>query len=87
MIATNWREMGHAVMLNAVVFHLPIRTSGRFPVQSAWRSLRRLGADLGLPFQQPFRYLSAMFTHVGAAAPGNPTAIDTPGFGRRAIVA
>ena len=41
MIATNWREMGHAVMLNSV--------------------------DIPL----------AMFTHVGAAAPGKPTAIDT----------
>ncbi len=43
MIATNWREMGHAVMLNAV----------------------------DIPLADP------LFTHVGAAAPGNPTAIDT----------
>ncbi len=42
--------MGHAVMLNAVDIPLAVRTSGRFPVQSVWRSFATTGADLGLPF-------------------------------------
>ena len=35
------------------------------------------GASPGLPLNNHFDISLAMFTHVGAAAPGNPTAIDT----------
>lgn len=35
------------------------------------------GADMGLSLNNHFDISLAMFTHVGAAAPGNPTAIDT----------
>jgi glucarate dehydratase-related protein len=43
MIATNWREMGHAVMLNAVDIPLADRTSGRSPARCAWRSCAMTG--------------------------------------------
>ncbi|SQD02036.1 glucarate dehydratase [Escherichia coli] len=51
MIATNWREMGHAVMLNAV--DIPLADPHFWTLSGAVRvgaALRRLGADLGLPF-------------------------------------
>ncbi|MGQ7789730.1 hypothetical protein ACULNC_11620 [Shigella flexneri] len=49
--------------------------------------MRRLGADLGLPSNDRFDISLAIFTHVGAAAPGNPSLSIPTGFGRRAIVA
>ncbi len=51
MIVTNWREMGHAVMLNAV--DIPLADPHFWTLSGAVRVaqlLRRLGANLGLPF-------------------------------------
>lgn len=46
-------------------------------MQSVWRSFATTGADPGCHSNNHFDISLAMFTHVGAAAPGNPTAIDT----------
>lgn len=46
-------------------------------MQFAWRSFATTGADPGCHSNNHFDISLAMFTHVGAAAPGNPTAIDT----------
>ncbi|MFP1557311.1 enolase C-terminal domain-like protein [Escherichia coli] len=44
MIATNWREMGHAVMLDPVVLPLADPHFGRFRCSPCGAALRRLGA-------------------------------------------
>lgn len=78
MIATNWREMGHAVMLNAV--DIPLADPHFWTLSGAVR-VAQLCDDWGLTrgchSNNHFDISLAMFTHVGAAAPGNPTAIDT----------
>lgn len=78
MIATNWREMGHAVMLNAV--DIPLADPHFWTLSGAVR-VAQLCDDWGLTWgchsNNHFDISLAMFTHVGAAAPGNPTAIDT----------
>ena len=78
MIATNWREMGHAVMLNAV--DIPLADPHFWTLSGAVR-VAQLCDDWGLTWgchsNNHFDISLAMFTHVGAAAPGHPTAIDT----------
>lgn len=78
MIATNWREMNHAVMLQAV--DIPLADPHFWTMQGAVR-VAQLCNDWGLTWgchsNNHFDISLAMFTHVGAAAPGNPTAIDT----------
>ncbi|ORM52697.1 glucarate dehydratase [Pantoea conspicua] len=78
MIATNWREMNHAVMLNAV--DIPLADPHFWTMSGAVR-VAQLCDDWGLTWgchsNNHFDISLAMFTHVGAAAPGNPTAIDT----------
>ena len=78
MIAANWREMGHAVMLNAV--DIPLADPHFWTLSGAVR-VAQLCDDWGLTWgchsNNHFDISLAMFTHVGAAAPGNPTAIDT----------
>ncbi|AFJ45956.1 enolase C-terminal domain-like protein [Shimwellia blattae] len=78
MIATNWREMGHAIMLNAI--DIPLADPHFWTLSGAVR-VAQLCHDWGLTWgchsNNHFDISLAMFTHVGAAAPGNPTAIDT----------
>ncbi|QHM72242.1 enolase C-terminal domain-like protein [Mixta intestinalis] len=78
MIATNWREMQHAVMLNAV--DIPLADPHFWTMSGAVR-VAQLCDDWGLTWgchsNNHFDISLAMFTHVGAAAPGKPTAIDT----------
>lgn len=78
MIATNWREMNHAVMLQAV--DIPLADPHFWTMHGAVR-IAQLCNDWGLTWgchsNNHFDISLAMFTHVGAAAPGNPTAIDT----------
>ncbi len=78
MIATNWREMGHAIMLNAV--DIPLADPHFWTLSGAVR-VAQLCNDWGLTWgchsNNHFDISLAMFTHVGAAAPGMPTAIDT----------
>ena len=78
MIATNWREMQHAVMLQSV--DIPLADPHFWTMHGAVR-VAQLCDDWGLTWgchsNNHFDISLAMFTHVGAAAPGNPTAIDT----------
>ena len=78
MIATNWREMAHTVMLNAI--DIPLADPHFWTLTGAVR-VAQLCNDWGLTWgchsNNHFDISLAMFTQVGAAAPGNPTAIDT----------
>lgn len=78
MIATNWREMAHTVMLNAI--DIPLADPHFWTLTGAVR-VAQLCNDWGLTWgchsNNHFDISLAMFTHVGAAVPGNPTAIDT----------
>lgn len=78
MIATNWREMNHAVMLNAV--DIPLADPHFWTLSGAVR-VAQMCDDWGLTWgchsNNHFDISLAMCTHVGAAAPGEPTAIDT----------
>ena len=78
MIATNWREMQHAVMLQSV--DIPLADPHFWTMHGAVR-VAQLCDDWGLTWgchsNNHFDISLAMFTHVGAAAPGKPTAIDT----------
>lgn len=78
MIATNWREMNHAVMLNSV--DIPLADPHFWTLSGAVR-VAQLCDDWGLTWgchsNNHFDISLAMFTHVAAAAPGKPTAIDT----------
>ncbi|ASN14068.1 glucarate dehydratase [Pantoea ananatis] len=78
MIATNWREMNHALMLNAV--DIPLADPHFWTMSGAVRVAQlcdEWGLTWGCHSNNHFDISLAMFTHVGAAAPGNPTAIDT----------
>ncbi|KAB8305259.1 glucarate dehydratase [Erwinia endophytica] len=78
MIATNWREMNHAVMLNAV--DIPLADPHFWTLSGAVRVAQLCdawGLTWGCHSNNHFDISLAMFTHVGAAAPGKPTAIDT----------
>jgi glucarate dehydratase-related protein len=78
MIATNWREMSHAIMLNAV--DIPLADPHFWTLSGAVRVAQMCdewGLTWGCHSNNHFDISLAMFTHVGAAAPGKPTAIDT----------
>jgi glucarate dehydratase len=78
MIATDWRQMVHAIDLGSVDIPLAdphfwtMRGSVRVAQICADRDLR-----WGSHSNNHFDVSLAMFTHVAAAAPGNITAIDT----------
>lgn len=78
MIATNWREMCHTVTLGAI--DIPLADPHFWTMTGAVR-VAQLCHDFGLTWgchsNNHFDVSLAMFTHVGAAVPGNPTAIDT----------
>ena len=78
MIATDWRELGHAVRTNAV--DIPLADPHFWTMAGSVR-VAQLCDDWGLRWgshsNNHFDVSLAMFTHVAAAAPGNPTAIDT----------
>lgn len=78
MIATNWRELNHAVMLNAV--DIPLADPHFWTLSGAVRVAQlcdEWGLTWGCHSNNHFDISLAMFTHVGAAVPGKPTAIDT----------
>lgn len=78
MIAINWREMNHAVMLNAV--DIPLADPHFWTLSGAVRVAQlcdEWGLTWGCHSNNHFDISLAMFTHVGAAVPGKPTAIDT----------
>ena len=78
MIATDWRQMGHAVQLNAV--DIPLADPHFWTMQGSVRvaqMCRDWGLTWGSHSNNHFDVSLAMFTHVAAAAPGRVTAIDT----------
>ncbi|HEU0160658.1 MAG TPA: enolase C-terminal domain-like protein, partial [Hyphomicrobiaceae bacterium] len=78
MIATDWRELGHAMQLNAV--DIPLADPHFWGLAGSVR-VAQLCAAWGLTWgshsNNHFDVSLAMFTHVAAAAPGSITAIDT----------
>jgi glucarate dehydratase len=78
MIATDWRQLKHAVELNAV--DIPLADPHFWTMQGSVRVAqfcREWGLTWGSHSNNHFDISLAMFTHVAAAAPGNVTAIDT----------
>jgi glucarate dehydratase len=78
MIATDWRQMGHAVLLQSV--DIPLADPHFWTMQGAVR-VAQMCNDWGLTWgshsNNHFDISLAMFTHAAAAAPGKITAIDT----------
>lgn len=78
MIATDWRQMGHAVRLQSV--DIPLADPHFWTMQGSVR-VAQMCAEWGLTWgshsNNHFDISLAMFTHVAAAAPGRVTAIDT----------
>jgi glucarate dehydratase len=78
MIATDWRQMGHAITLGSV--DIPLADphfwtpSGSIDVA---KLCHRWGLTWGSHSNNHFDISLAMFTQVGAAAPGTITALDT----------
>jgi glucarate dehydratase len=78
MIATDWRELKHAVQLGAV--DIPLADPHFWTMQGSVRVAqfcRDWGLTWGSHSNNHFDISLAMFTQVAAAAPGNVTAIDT----------
>ncbi|VEC02068.1 Glucarate dehydratase-related protein [Cedecea lapagei] len=78
MIATNWRELNHALCLDAI--DIPLADPHFWTLSGAVRVAQlcdEWGLTWGCHSNNHFDISLAMFTHVGAAAPGKPTAIDT----------
>jgi len=78
MVATDWRQFGHSLKLNAVDIPLadPHYWTMRGSVKVA-QVCEKHGLTWGSHSNNHFDISLAMFTHVGAAAPGNVTAMDT----------
>src|SRR4051794_4293809 len=78
MIATDWRQMGHAIQLHAV--DIPLADPHFWTLRGSVRvaqMCRDWGLTWGSHSNNHFDISLAMFTHVAAAAPGDITAIDT----------
>ncbi|MCY7848133.1 glucarate dehydratase [Bacillus haynesii] len=78
MIATDWRQMGHAIQLHAV--DIPLADPHFWTMQGSVRVAQMChewGLTWGSHSNNHFDVSLAMFTHVAAAAPGAITAIDT----------
>ncbi len=78
MVATDWREMAHALQLQAI--DIPL-ADPHFWMMSGSVRVAQVCRDWGLTWgshsNNHFDISLAMFTHVAAAAPGAITAIDT----------
>jgi glucarate dehydratase len=78
MIATDWRQLAHAVRADAV--DIPLADPHFWTMRGSVR-VAQLCQDFGLTWgshsNNHFDISLAMFTHVGAAAPGTITALDT----------
>jgi len=78
MIATDWRQMAHAIQLQSV--DIPLADPHFWTMQGSVRVAQlceMFGLTWGSHSNNHFDISLAMFTHVGAAAPGRVTAIDT----------
>ncbi|MFN5457921.1 glucarate dehydratase [Bradyrhizobium sp.] len=78
MIATDWRQLSHALRLGAV--DIPLADPHFWTMQGSVRvaqTCRDNGLTWGSHSNTQVDISLAMFTHVAAAAPGKVTAIDT----------
>nr|WP_223177379.1 glucarate dehydratase [Sphingobium jiangsuense] len=78
MVATDWRQLGHAIKLDAI--DIPLADPHFWTMQGSVRVAQlchELGLTWGSHSNNHFDISLAMFTHVAAAAPGDITAIDT----------
>ena len=78
MVATDWREIAHAIQLQAV--DIPLADPHFWTMQGSVRVAQLCqtwGLTWGSHSNNHFDISLAMFTHVAAAAPGKVTAIDT----------
>lgn len=78
MIATDWRQMGHAIQLHSV--DIPLADPHFWTMQGSVRVAQMChewGLTWGSHSNNHFDISLAMFTHVGAAAPGKIAALDT----------
>ena len=78
MIATDWRQLSHALVLQSV--DIPLADPHFWTMAGSVRvaqTCRDWGLTWGSHSNNHFDVSLAMFTHVGAAAPGKVTAIDT----------
>ena len=78
MIATDWREMAHTIHLQSV--DIPLADPHFWTMQGSVRVAQMCqtwGLTWGSHSNNHFDVSLAMFTHVGAAAPGQVTAMDT----------
>ncbi len=78
MVATDWRQLVHALQLGAV--DIPLADPHFWTMQGSVRvaqTCRDWGLTWGSHSNNHFDISLAMFTQVGAAAPGKVTAIDT----------
>jgi glucarate dehydratase len=78
MIATDWRQLAHAIRANAI--DIPLADPHFWTMRGSVR-VAQTSHDFGLTWgshsNNHFDISLAMFTHVGAAAPGTITALDT----------
>ncbi|MBA2675908.1 glucarate dehydratase [Ramlibacter sp.] len=78
MVATDWRQMAHALALQSV--DIPLADPHFWTMAGSVRvaqTCRDWGLTWGSHSNNHFDISLAMFTHVGAAAPGKVTAMDT----------
>ncbi|MCX6329715.1 MAG: glucarate dehydratase [Bacteroidia bacterium] len=78
MIATDWRQLGHAIRLHAV--DIPLADPHFWTMQGAVRVAQichEWGLTWGSHSNNHFDISLAMIVHAGAAAPGKITALDT----------
>ncbi|WAJ26146.1 glucarate dehydratase [Jeongeupella avenae] len=78
MVATDWRQLAHAVQLQSV--DIPLADPHFWTMQGSVRVAQlcqTFGLTWGSHSNNHFDVSLAMFTHVGAAAPGRVTALDT----------
>jgi glucarate dehydratase len=78
MIATDWRQMGHTIQLHSV--DIPLADPHFWTMQGSVRVAQMChewGLTWGSHSNNHFDISLAMFTHVGAAAPGKIVALDT----------
>ena len=78
MVATDWRQLNHSLALHSV--DIPLADPHFWTMQGSVR-VAQICKDHGLTWgshsNNHFDISLAMFTHVGAAAPGEYTALDT----------
>lgn len=78
MVATDWRQLRHAIRLNAV--DIPLADPHFWTMQGSVRvaqTCRDTGLTWGSHSNNHFDISLAMIAHVAAAAPGTITAVDT----------